>query len=520
MELHNEPSRVDWTIKHVELADLETTLLLTYEHLQYYWLLDICIVDSGDSRHFRILYFLKNPTKSETLIIESHFDLNQTLQSVAPIWKNAIIFENEAFEMFGIKFDFETSRKWLPATTEGYPLRKQGTCKITKAPISLVSDKGLTIALDFPTHKQSANFSVELEDDSIKTCQVNYGHHHFGLEKSLENLNYRQVLEKMSLLNFNAGLQWNISWAMLIEQANSIAIPDRAQGLRMIFLELSRIKNHLHTLLTIAYKIEYVSFFNILFYWYNRTIDQINSYTVRKNIGDVIIVGGVRDNMPTGWMAACVDYINQLEKKLSAEYNFLHKNTFWFDRLQCGKITRQMAMDFAVTGPVLRACGINHDLRKINNLYFYKDILFEVPLGHNGTIYDRFLVLMEEIFQSVNIIGQVLDNIPTGKILAEDCFEFYNLKNDNQISDDVLFKRSVEMTPPIKFQQYYHALEGDNGTIGIWSEFSDSLSNRVKCSSNSTRLLNLFEANIPGQKIDDLQLFWYSLGINMAEVER
>lgn len=512
-----------WIEAEVPLDLLETNLLYTYEHLKFYWLKDICVVDNIEHSQFVIRYFLQNPQESIVLVVKACFNKEQVISSVAPIWKNAPGFESEVFEMFGVRFNYKTKRRYFCPQTSEFPLRKNFS-KFNDVSIKTQNNLNskFQIGMDFPMNSNDIFFSINLDDDVITDCSLDMGYHHFGLEKSLEDLNVDQVLQKINLASQSAGLHWNLAWAMLVENGNGIEIPDKAKGLRMILSELVRIKDHFKVLMQLAYKTDYVSFFNTTIYWYNRIIDLLNSFSERKSVHDTITIGGLRDDLPHGWMASCLDYLSILEKHLLDEYKFFYNNSFWFDRLQCGNISREEAMKYAVGGPTLRASGVNHDDRKRSPYYFYKEVSFEVPLGVNGFIYDRFLVYVEEIFQSIKIITQVLDNIPAGRILSEEVLDFNNYKASTGISDDVLYRRAIETSKSVNFQSSYARLESSNGLIDIWANFLEGSerTQRVKCSSNSNKLLNLFESNIMGEKLEDLEIFWISLGIKMSEVER
>lgn len=517
---------IKWNGEVVEinfsLDQLETNLLFAIEHLKFYWLKDICVEDDIDHSKFIIRYFLQNPDQSIILIIKCTFEREQVIQSVAPIWKNASVFESEAYEMFGVNFDYDPKKKFFDQEVTEYPLRKNFT-KFNNytSKQSINSENDFKMGIDFPMNSNDVFFSLELDNDSISKCELDLGYHHMGLEKSLENLNTDQVLHKINLASDSSAIHWNMAWAMLVEQCNDIEIPDKAKGIRMILSELVRVKDHLKVLFQLAYKTEYVSFFNTMLFWHNRTIDQINSFSQRKNVHDSFVIGGVRDDLPAGWMASCLDFLSNLEKHLLSEYKFFYNNSFWFERLQCGQVSREVAMDNAICGPTLRATGVNHDHRKRAPFYFYEEVSFEVPLGVNGYVYDRFLIYVEEIFQSIKIVTQVLDNIPAGRTISSEVLYFDNYKDLSGVTDDVLYRRSVENIKKLKSDSNYFSLESSNGLIDIWAKFSnDSLTQRVKCSTTSSKLLHAFENKIVGEKLEDLEVFWISLGIKMSEVER
>jgi NADH-quinone oxidoreductase subunit C/D len=504
----------------VPLEELETNLLYAFEHLKFYWLKDICVTDHEFI--FEIRYVLQNPQLGTILIIKSDLPKGSTLNSVAPIWNNATIFESEAFEMFGLKLDYKPRRQFFSENTQQFPLRKDFK-GFTNNPLEgrVTEQADFTIGIDFPMNTNDVFFDVKLDHDVVSKCDLRYGYHHIGLEKSFENNNANQVLRKINLVNTVGGTQWTIAWAMLVEQACNIEIPEKAKGLRMILLELVRIQEHLKVLMQMAYKTDYNSFFNTMLYWYNRVLDQLHAFTNRKNVFDSVTIGGMSDDLPMGWMASCLDFLTNLEKHILDEYKFFYNNSFWYERLQVGKVSRNKAMDYAVGGPALRACGVNHDQRKRNPFYFYKDVSFEVPLGVNGYVYDRFLIYVEEIFQSIKIVTQVLDNIPAGKVISSEALHFQNYVQNTEITDDVLYRRAIKTVSPIIKKESLVTLESSNGLIDLWAKFDDNnLTERVKCSANSNKLLYLFENSIAGEKLEDLEIYWLSLGVKMSEVER
>ena len=163
---------------------------------------------------------------------------------------------------------------------------------------------------------------------------------------------------------------------------------------------------------------------------------------------------------------------------------------------------------------------MNYDLRKRDPIYFYKDVSFEVPLGINGHIYDRFLVFVEEIFQSLKIDSQVLENIPTGKIISEDINSFYNMDKRADDFDESKFKSSIYSKFDINFTQSWSEWESSSGVSHINASFEGDVVNRLKVTSPGQKLMGLFTHEIINEKLEDVELFWLSLGVKMTEVEK
>ena len=173
-------------------------------------------------------------------------------------------------------------------------------------------------------------------------------------------------------------------------------------------------------------------------------------------------------------------------------------SSFFFEKLQCGHITKSEAVNSGVTGPVLRATGYNLDLRKLNPHYFYKDVSFEIPLGLNGKVYDRFLVLNEEIFQSIKILFQVIDNLPAGDFFSE--FD-PNILNEK--------KHIVGV-----------GVESANGIIYQDMIISNSKIEKLKLASPGQNSLRLLKTLMNNTFYEDKEMIWNSLLIKMSEVER
>jgi NADH:ubiquinone oxidoreductase subunit D len=218
------------------------------------------------------------------------------------------------------------------------------------------------------------------------------------------------------------------------------------------------------------------------------------------NIAGVNIIGGVKFDIPFGWSTSCLEYLNKLEKDLFNEYIDFSKSSYFFDKLNCGKVSKEYAVNSGLSGPVLRSTGYNLDLRKSSPHYFYSDVAFEVPLGVNGTVYDRFLILNEEIFQSIKILFQVVDNLPAGSLVSE--FDHTSFENNKE-------QHLIGM-----------GIESSRGISYINSFIQDGKISKLKIGSASQQALNILPDLMNGEHIESRELIWNSLLINMSEVER
>ncbi len=506
-------------VVNTKLEELETVLLCCKENLGFVWISDI-IAYEKDETHYSLNYLLKHPEDGISLIVGCSFKKDIIVKSIAPLWRHAAQFEREVHEMLGVKFDFNIPRYLFPESFEGHPLQKSFKAFTTKEIRPKKVKSNFAITPKFPLNEQDIKIYLELNDDKITQCDIDMGYHHFGYEKSVEGKNSNFVLDTIGILSSRTSPMWSMAWAHLIEQGLELTIPDKAMGIRMILNELTRVKDHLYTLLIMSYQCGYEDFVSSLTIWYRKTLEQIQILTQSSNPSTLITIGGVKKDLPVGWTATCTDFLNLLEKELLTEYKFFTTNSFWFERLQCGTIDRKKAMEWGITGPALRACGVNYDLRKRDPLYFYNEVSFDIPLGVNGHIYDRFLIYVEEIFQSLKIIGQVLDNIPTGKIVSEDINSLYSHNKSLENFDQKKFKSSIYSSFSIDFKRSWSEWESSGGITHINAIFEGDRLNRLKIASPGQKLISLFSEEVSGERLEDIELFWLSLGVKMSEVEK
>ena len=299
---------------HVEtqLDKLETVLLCCKENLGFHWISDIVGNDFNEIE-YKLIYLLKNPEDGKSLVVSCIFNKSITVKSIAPLWRHAAEFEREIHEMLGVKFDFEISRYLFPENFIGFPLLK----KFKKFEIiDFMKSKefgSFTVSPKFPLNEQDLKIHLDLSNDKVSACDIEMGFHHFGYEKYAEGKNASQILNSIGILSSKTSPMWTMSWAHLLEQALDISIPDKAMGIRMILNELTRVKDHLYTLILISYQCGYEDFVSSLTIWYRRTLEHITLLTSNRNPSFIISIGGVRNDIPSGWISNCLEFLGLLE---------------------------------------------------------------------------------------------------------------------------------------------------------------------------------------------------------------
>ncbi len=483
-----------------EKSNILALALLIKENLGFIHFLNFHVIECDDDK-FNFHYTVYNQQLELFIRVDLLDQEPEDCLSISGIWTNALYFENETHELFGVEFDsLNSQRRFLfPENLDGFPLRKSFKSFTEKKVIN--SPRRLNGVVKTPSAEQSSDeiiFDLSLDEKVVSQFDFEMGFRHFGLEKDARGKDIDQVLGRIGFLNARSSSNWTLLLADAIEKEFKIAVPEKGQAIRMILMELTRIREHLYTLLKLAKVAGYTDFYVNLSLWYQQTSDQMRELLGHRNPLYMNCIGGVTQNIPGGWTTSCLSYITKLEKDLAFEYKAMVSSKLWTEKLSCGKLEREDILSYSISGPVMRAGGLNHDLRKSGSMYFYPDVTFDVPLGIKSKSFDRYLVLVEEIFQSVKILFQVLDNIPGGGFRA-----------DGLSKDSLLGERLIQ-----------NSIEGANGIISLSALINDGKMKSLKLSSNSQNTLQSIKEVMIGSDYDDIDLIWHSLQINMSEVEK
>ena len=261
----------------------------------------------------------------------------------------------------------------------------------------------------------------EIVIDSEQTC----GYIHRAFEKIAERRPYYQITTLTDRLNYCSSPINNIGWHMTVEKLIGVDIPKRAQYMRVIIMEFARISDHLVCNAVIGVDTGALTGFTYLFQWREKIYDifeHICGARLTTNIGRI---GGLERDFSPEVYKKINEFLADFPKIFKEFGTLLERNRIFFDRTnKTGPISAERALNYGFTGPNLRAAGVDYDVRVANPYSSYEDFDFQIPIGVNGDTYDRFMVRQEEIWQSLKIIRQALDNMPAGKYFA-DVPEFY-----------------------------------------------------------------------------------------------
>jgi len=258
---------------------------------------------------------------------------------------------------------------------------------------------------------------LELDGEIITRAVPDIGYLHRGDEKIAENMSYTQFIPYTDRLDYLAPLANNVAYALAVEKLLGIhdKLPPRCQYIRVICAELARISSHLLGIGSFAMDVGALTVFLLTFTEREKIHNLAEAISGARFTTNYTRIGGVSRDTPPGWCAAVRQFLNEVVVNIAEVETLLTRNRIWVDRTRdVGVISKADAVNYGLSGPNLRGSGVNYDLRKDQPYLCYKDLEFDVPLGQVGDCYDRYLVRMEEMRQSVRIIHQCLDKIPGG----------------------------------------------------------------------------------------------------------
>lgn len=262
---------------------------------------------------------------------------------------------------------------------------------------------------------------LEMEGERVVKCQPDIGYLHRGMEKLCESYGYHRFIPYTDRLDYLAPLSNNCAIALAGEKICGIEAPERAQAIRVICCELARISSHLLGLGAYAMDLGAVSVFLYTFTERETLYNFFEHLTGARFTTTYTRVGGVARDADDGWLQEIRTFCEGFPKKVDMYERLLTRNRIWMHRNQgVGVISRETALDYGLTGPVLRASGVPYDVRKDRPYFGYENYDFDVPVGEHGDAYDRYLVRIEEMRQSARIVLQVLDRMPRGPVLADE----------------------------------------------------------------------------------------------------
>ncbi|KPU46100.1 NADH-quinone oxidoreductase subunit 4 [Oxobacter pfennigii] len=340
---------------------------------------------------------------------------------------------------------------------------------------------------------------LTLNGEQIIKCENHIGYLHRGIEKLAEGKTYSQFAALTPRLDYLAGALNNWGYVYTVEKLMGIEVPKRAEYLRVIIGELQRIASHLVMLSSTSIDLNAVTAWMYGFTAREGILDLIEMVTGSRMTPNYFTIGGVMDDLPYGFDAAVKKAIAELNDRLADIENMVLGNEIFQGRTKnVGVITKDMAMEYGITGPNIRTAGIAHDLRKIAPYSVYDKFDFEVPVLENGDSFDRYHIRILEIRESVKIIEQALDMLPQGDISSK-------------------VPRIIKPSPG----EVYGQIESAKGILGYYivSDGSDK-PYRLHIHSPSFVNIGIFPKLAAGQSMQNFIATLASFDICLGEIDR
>ena len=398
-----------------------------------------------DSDFIVVYHLLSLQQNTEVRIKVATPESKPEVPSVTSLWPNANWYERETWDMFGIKFNDHPNlyRILLPPTWKGHALRKDHPARATEMePFSMDEAKlieeqealrfrpeewgmqsskdgteymFLNLGPNHPSVHGVFRIALQLDGEVVVDAVPDIGYHHRGAEKMGERQSWPSYMPYTDRIDYLGGVMNNLPYCLSVERMAGIEVPDRAKVIRVMLSELFRISSHLVFYGTFAQDVGQMSPVFYMFADRERLFGIIEAITGGRMHPAWFRIGGVAADLPNGWDKMIREFIDSMPKRLDHYEQMAMQNSILKARtIGIGKYSAQEAIDWGVTGPNLRATGVDWDLRKQRPYSGYDQFDFEVPVGDKGDCYERAVMRIEEIRQSLRIIEQCLDNMPEG----------------------------------------------------------------------------------------------------------
>ncbi len=396
---------------------------------------------------YHLLSFERNRDVRLKVPLKGEFPSTTT---ITDIWPAANWYEREVWDMFGITFDGHPHlcRILLPPTWEGHPLRKEHPARATEmGPFRMPEEKQMQAqeALRFqpehwglhdrdrdtdlmflnlgPQHPGTHGvfrIVLLLDGEEIVDAMPEIGFHHRGAEKMAERQTWHTFLPYTDRIDYLGGVMNNLPYVLAVEKLAGIEVPDRVKVVRIMLVELFRIISHLVWYGTFAQDVGMLSPVFFMFNDRERALAIVTAITGGRMHPSWFRIGGIAHDLPAGWDKLIQDFLHYMPRRLKEYDAMIMRNLIFKKRTQgIGSYSLEEAIDWGVTGPGLRACGLAWDFRKQRPYSGYEHFEFDIPTAVQGDCYDRAKVRIGEIHQSLRIIEQCLKNMPDGPYKAE-----------------------------------------------------------------------------------------------------
>lgn len=474
--------------------------------------------------------------------------------TITDLWPNANWYEREVWDMFGIVFDGHPNlrRILMPPTWEGHPLRKDHAARATEyEPLILDEDRMqkeeealhfkpedwgmaresedaefmfLNMGPNHPSVHGVFRIVVQLDGEEVIGAVPDIGYHHRAAEKMGERQSWHTYIPYTDRIDYLGGVMNELPYVLTVEQMLGIQVPPRAETSRVMLCELFRICSHLLFFGTYAQDLGAMSPIFYMFSDRQKIYDVIEAICGFRMHPAWFRIGGMSMDLPQGWDRKVQEFIDWFPKRLNEYDTMVMKNRLVKRRtVGIGPYTTEEAIDWGVTGPNLRATGLEWDLRKQRPYSGYDQFDFDVPTAANGDCYDRCMVRVEEMRQSTRIIQQCLQNMPGGDYKADHPLTTPPPRERTMHDIESLIAHFLTMSwgpvvPPSECSTMIEATKGLNSYYLVSD--GSTMSYRTRIRTPSFPHLQMIPLISRGFMIPDLIAIIASIDFVMADVDR
>jgi NADH dehydrogenase I D subunit len=365
---------------------------------------------------------------------------------------------------------------------------------------------------------------VDLQGETVVGCDPRPGYLHRGIEKWMENRTYHQIIPMTDRLEYITCMNNNLGYVVAVEKLAGITVPERAQFIRTLMAELTRLSGHLVWLGTHALDIGAMTVCMYTLRERELILDLTEMVTGARQTVSYVRIGGLRNDIPRDFIDKCREFTELFPKKLEEYDTLIRENRIWLQRtVGIGVFSAEDAVNYGLTGGTLRGSGVNYDLRKVEPYAAYDKVEFDVPLGKNGDVYDRYVVRINEMRQSNRIIKQCLDMMPPGPITTDDARYAIPEKMNVMKNMQSLAHQFVLMSKwvPMPKGEVYVATEAPKGELGFYI-VSDGSGRpyRIKIRAPSYVHVSALPKMVTGHMVADVIACIGTIDIVLGECDR